>query len=125
VLSKLETTSSTATPRTLEKDTLVGPYRIEEQLDSGGMGVVYRAFDTRLGRTVAIKVGFEQFSDRFYREARAIASLNHPNICTLHDIVRQQKYRHFSSWNSLKGTHSRVDFKKDFCRSTKLCRSQK
>ena len=87
VLSKLETgTSSTATPRTLQKDTLVGPYRIEEQLDSGGMGVVYRAFDTRLERTVAIKVGFEQFSDRFYREARAIACLNHPNICTLHDI---------------------------------------
>src|SRR5688500_9734647 len=87
VLSKLESgTSSTSTPRILQKDTLVGPYRIEEQLDSGGMGVVYRAFDTRLGRTVAIKVGFEQFSDRFYREARAIASLNHPNICTLHDI---------------------------------------
>jgi hypothetical protein len=50
------------------------------------MGVVYRATDTRLGREVAIKIGFEEFSDRFHREARAIAALNHPNVCTLHDI---------------------------------------
>jgi serine/threonine protein kinase len=50
------------------------------------MGEVYRARDTRLGRTVAIKVCRERFSDRFQREARAIASLNHPNICTLYDV---------------------------------------
>ena len=50
------------------------------------MGEVFRAVDTRLGRPVAIKFVDERFSDRFAREARAIASLNHPNICTLHDI---------------------------------------
>src|SRR4026207_1704925 len=50
------------------------------------MGVVYRARDTRLGRDVAIKVSAERFTERFEREARAVAALNHPNICTLHDI---------------------------------------
>jgi dienelactone hydrolase len=65
---------------------LIGPYRIDDRLDAGGMGVVYRAMDTRLGRPVAIKIGYSQFSDRFHREARSIAALNHPHICTLHDI---------------------------------------
>jgi dienelactone hydrolase len=65
---------------------MIGPYRIEERLDAGAMGVVYRALDTRLARQVAIKVGLAQFSDRFYREARAVARLNHANVCTLHDI---------------------------------------
>ena len=64
----------------------LGPYRIESKLGEGGMGEVFRAIDTRLGRAVAIKITREQFSDRFEREARAISSLNHPNICTLHDI---------------------------------------
>src|SRR4026208_2500795 len=50
------------------------------------MGVVYRAHDPRLGRDVAIKVSSERFTERFEREARAVASLNHPNICTLHDV---------------------------------------
>ena len=50
------------------------------------MGEVFRAIDTRLGRAVAIKTTREQFSARFEREARAISSLNHPNICTLHDV---------------------------------------
>lgn len=65
---------------------VVGPYRIENQLGVGGMGEVFRAVDTRLGRAVAIKFTHEQFSTRFEREARAIASLNHPNICTLYDV---------------------------------------
>ena len=65
---------------------MVGPYRIEECLDAGGMGIVYRALDTRLGRQVAIKIGLAQFSDRFHREARTVARLNHVNVCTLHDI---------------------------------------
>jgi len=65
---------------------MVGPYRIEERLDAGGMGVVYRALDTRLDRQVAIKIGLAQFSDRFHREARTVAALNHVNVCTLHDI---------------------------------------
>jgi eukaryotic-like serine/threonine-protein kinase len=50
------------------------------------MGEVFRAVDTRLGRTVAIKTCREQFSDRFNREARAISALNHPHICTLYDV---------------------------------------
>ncbi|HEY3741737.1 MAG TPA: protein kinase [Bryobacteraceae bacterium] len=65
---------------------ILGPYRIESQLGAGGMGDVFRAVDTRLGRTVAIKTAHEQFSDRFEREARAISTLNHPNICTLYDV---------------------------------------
>ena len=63
----------------------VGPYRIEGVLGAGGMGRVYRATDTRLGRPVALKVSRREFSQRFEREARAVAALNHPNICTLHD----------------------------------------
>ena len=64
----------------------LGPYEILALIGKGGMGEVYRAHDPRLGRDVAIKVSAEQFSERFEREARAIASLNHPNICTLYDI---------------------------------------
>ena len=64
----------------------LGPYRIESKLGEGGMGAVFRAVDTRLGRSVAIKITRDQFSARFEREARAISSLNHPNICTLYDI---------------------------------------
>ena len=63
-----------------------GPYRIEAPLGQGGMGRVFRATDTRLHRSVAIKIPAERFSERFEREARAIAALNHPHICTLHDI---------------------------------------
>src|SRR6202165_1072759 len=66
--------------------TQLGPYRIEAALGAGGMGKVYRAVDTRLKRTVAIKVAKENFGERFEREARAIAALNHPNICTLYDV---------------------------------------
>jgi len=66
--------------------TRLGPYEIQAQIGVGGMGQVFRARDTRLDRTVAIKVSLERFSDRFAREARAIAALNHPNICTLHDV---------------------------------------
>src|SRR5580700_8271077 len=66
--------------------TSLGPYRIESKLGQGGMGEVFRAVDTRLGRGVAIKTTQERFSERFEREARAISSLNHPNICTLYDV---------------------------------------
>ncbi len=65
---------------------MLGPYRIEGPLGQGGMGRVFRATDTRLHRSVAIKIPAERFSERFEREARAIASLNHPHICTLHDV---------------------------------------
>ncbi len=64
----------------------LGPYQIVSQLGVGGMGEVYRAFDPRLGRQVAIKTSQERFSARFEREARAISSLNHPHICTLYDV---------------------------------------
>jgi eukaryotic-like serine/threonine-protein kinase len=64
----------------------LGPYRIQSKLGEGGMGEVFRAIDTRLGRAVAIKFTRKQFTARFEREARAISSLNHPNICILHDI---------------------------------------
>jgi Tol biopolymer transport system component len=70
----------------LAPGTRLGPYEILAPIGAGGMGEVYRALDTRLGRDVAIKVSAEKFSDRFEREARAIATLNHPNICTLHDV---------------------------------------
>jgi serine/threonine-protein kinase len=64
----------------------LGPYRIESKLAEGGMGKVFRATDTRLHREVAIKIAAAEFDRRFEREARASAALNHPNICTLHDI---------------------------------------
>ncbi len=63
-----------------------GPYEIVSAIGKGGMGEVWRARDTRLGRDVAIKFSAQQFTDRFEREARAIAALNHPNICTLHNV---------------------------------------
>ncbi|MDR3699163.1 MAG: protein kinase [Candidatus Sulfopaludibacter sp.] len=64
----------------------LGPYEILDVLGQGGMGTVYRARDTRMDRTVAIKVSATQFSGRFEREVRAVAALNHPHICTLYDV---------------------------------------
>jgi serine/threonine protein kinase len=64
----------------------LGPYEILTPLGEGGMGEVYKARDTRLDRTVAIKVLKGGFSDRFMRKAKTIGSLNHAHICTLHDV---------------------------------------
>ena len=64
----------------------LGPYEILSPIGEGGMGKVYKARDTRLDRFVAIKISKTAFDQRFEREARAVAALNHPNICTLHDI---------------------------------------
>jgi serine/threonine protein kinase len=64
----------------------LGPYKIERKIGEGGMGEVYRATDTRLARAVAIKTCREEFSERFQREARTIASLNHPHICSIYDV---------------------------------------
>jgi serine/threonine protein kinase/Tfp pilus assembly protein PilF len=66
--------------------TKLGPYEILSSIGSGGMGEVWKARDTRLGRIVAIKKVKEQHSERFKQEARSIAALNHPNICQIHDI---------------------------------------
>src|SRR5215203_1892965 len=77
---------------TLVPGTRLGPYEILDHAGSGGMGEVYKARDTRLNRTVAIKVlppDFAADADRRYRferEARVVASLSHPHICTLHDV---------------------------------------
>src|SRR5580700_5489227 len=64
----------------------LGPYEIISPIGKGGMGEVYSAHDPRTGRNVAIKVSAERFSERFDREVRAVAALNHPNICTLFDV---------------------------------------
>jgi eukaryotic-like serine/threonine-protein kinase len=82
-------------PMPLGAGTKLGPYEIQSPLGAGGMGEVYRARDTRLDRTVAIKILPPHLSEnpearqRFDREARSISSLNHPNICTLHDVGHQ------------------------------------
>jgi Tol biopolymer transport system component len=79
----------------LASGTKLGPYEIQSPLGAGGMGEVYRAKDTRLDRTIAVKILPGHLSDnpdarqRFEREARAISSLNHPNICTMHDVGHQ------------------------------------
>ena len=70
----------------LTAGTRLGPYEVVEPLGAGGMGEVWKARDTRLDRSVALKVSKTEFSERFEREARAIAALNHPNICTLYDV---------------------------------------
>jgi Tol biopolymer transport system component/tRNA A-37 threonylcarbamoyl transferase component Bud32 len=79
----------------LTPGTRLGPYEITAPLGAGGMGEVFRATDTRLGRDVAIKVLPQHLSDnpevraRFEREAKTVSSLNHPHICTLHDVGRE------------------------------------
>ena len=79
-------------PMALEPGTKLGPYEILSALGAGGMGEVYRARDTRLGRDVAVKVLPDHLSSqpeiraRFEREAKTVSSLNHPNICTLFDV---------------------------------------
>ncbi|MGH9520429.1 MAG: serine/threonine-protein kinase, partial [Terriglobales bacterium] len=79
----------------LTRGTRLGPYEIVSALGEGGMGEVYRARDTRLDRTVALKVlaskldATPELHARFEREARAIAALQHPNICVLHDLGRE------------------------------------
>ncbi len=70
----------------LEPGSLLGHYRVDEHLGSGGMGQVFRGLDTRLNRPVAIKVSRQAFSLRFRREALALSALNHPHICTLYDV---------------------------------------
>jgi len=81
----------------------LGPYEILALVGKGGMGEVYRAHDTRLHRDVAIKVSDAQFSERFTREARAIAALNHTNICHLYDVGPNYLVMEFVEGPDLRG----------------------
>src|SRR5213593_5106759 len=87
----------------LSVGTRLGPYEIVVPIGAGGMGEVYRATDTRLGREVALKFSAERFSDRFERETRAVAALNHPHICTLHDVGPNYLVMEFIDGQTLKG----------------------
>lgn len=102
------------------KGTQLGPYRIEAPLGAGGMGQVYKARDTRLGRVVAIKIVHQQFSERFEREARAISSLNHPHICTLYDIGPN-----YLVMELVEGEALSAHLSKGLCRSPRPCDSQR
>jgi serine/threonine protein kinase len=81
----------------------IGPYTLETLLGEGGMGQVFRAHDSRLGRAVAIKVVRQEFTGRFEREAHAIAALNHPHVCTLYDIGPNYLAMEFVEGQSLAG----------------------
>ncbi|HTM32102.1 MAG TPA: protein kinase, partial [Vicinamibacterales bacterium] len=89
-LSGLETDVTAPEVRQVNAGERLGAYEIRVPLGGGGMGDVYEGWDTRLDRTVAIKVlrlgGSSSGRERFEREARAVARLNHPHICTLHDV---------------------------------------
>ena len=81
---------------TLAAGSKLGPYEILARIGAGGMGEVYKASDSRLGRYVAIKTTLGGFGERFEREARTIAALNHPNICTIHDVGEQDGIRYIA-----------------------------
>jgi Tol biopolymer transport system component/predicted Ser/Thr protein kinase len=81
----------------------LGPYEILVPIGAGGQGEVYKARDTRLERTVAIKVAAAKFSERFEREARAVAALNHPHICTLYDVGPDYLVMEYVEGQPLKG----------------------
>src|SRR5712692_4807848 len=81
----------------------LGPYEVLALIGAGGMGEVWKARDTRLDRVVAIKISQEKFSDRFEREARAVAALNHPHICTLHDVGPNYLVMEYVEGSPLKG----------------------
>lgn len=93
----------------LDTGTRLGPYEIVSPLGTGGMGEVYKARDTRLDRTVAIKVSKENFSERFEREARAIAALNHPHVCQLYDVGPNYLVMEFVDGTPLAGPLSAGD----------------
>jgi serine/threonine protein kinase len=81
----------------------LGPYEIVSAIGAGGMGEVYKARDPRLDRTVALKVSKAEFTQRFTREARTVAQLNHPNICTLHDVGPNYLVMEYVEGTQLKG----------------------
>src|ERR1700689_855793 len=81
----------------------LGPYEILGQLGQGGMGEVWKARDTRLNRIVAIKQSHIRFSERFEREAHAIAALNHPHICQIYDVGPDYLVMEYVEGQPLKG----------------------
>jgi predicted Ser/Thr protein kinase len=87
----------------LSVGTRLGPYEILAPIGGGGQGDVYKARDARLNRTVALKVAKEQFSERFHREAEAVAALNHPHICTLYDVGPDYLVMEYVEGQPLKG----------------------
>src|SRR5689334_1158901 len=87
----------------LSVGTRLGPYEILALIGAGGMGEVYKARDTRLHRIVALKVSNADFSERFEREARAVAALNHPHICQLYDVGPKYLVIEFIEGTQLKG----------------------
>ena len=99
VQSLLDQTESGVLSRPLR----LGPYQIVGVIGAGGMGTVYQALDTRLNRLVAIKVSEARFNARFEREARAVAALNHPNICTLYDVGPNYLVMEYVDGQPLKG----------------------
>src|ERR1051326_4602099 len=84
----------------------VGPYNMLALVGKGGMGEVYQAHDDRLQRDVAIKVSRAQFTERFTREARTIAALNHTNICHLYDVGPNYLVMEYVEGQDLRGSHN-------------------
>jgi eukaryotic-like serine/threonine-protein kinase len=110
----------------LAPSTRLGPYEILSAVGAGGMGEVYRARDTRLDRTVAIKVLPEHLSsnpqlrERFDREAKAISSLSHPHICPLYDVGHQDGVV-FWLWSIWKAKRSSTGSRKVRSRQSRFC----
>ena len=108
----------------LAPGTRLGPYEVDRQIGAGGMGEVYRARDTRLDRTVAIKVlptevaGDPELRARFEREARAVAALDHPHICGIYDVGSVDG-THYLVMPHLEGETLAARLEKARCRSTR------
>ena len=113
----------------LTAGTRLGPYEILAPIGAGGMGEVYKARDTRLDRTVAIKVlppalaADPEFRARFEREAKSISALNHPHICTLYDVGSQNGTA-FSSWSISRARRSPRGCRRARCRPITLSSSR-
>ena len=111
---------------TLPAGTRLGPYEILAPLGAGGMGEVYKARDTRLERTVAVKVLPDRLSSspevrqRFEREAKTISQLSHPHICALYDVGSQDGVEYLVM-EYLEGETLPIGWRRDLCRSSRRC----